>query len=150
MIHGTTKQKLLKELEKSGNVFVACLKSNIGRTTYYRWRTEDATFQKQSDMAIQHGRENNCDIGEHALMQKVKEKDMPAIKYLLGHMSPRYRQKNTTKVILEHLSSKVVDNALRSREIALIEEQTKQLRKLMEGVETKALEDQSPSGAENA
>lgn len=102
MIEEKTKQKLLKELEKIGNILMSCLKYGIDRSTFYRWKESDPEFKEQAEAAIQHGRENICDIAEHGLVRKLKEADMNAIKYTLSHNSKRYQQKRTSKVILEH------------------------------------------------
>jgi len=104
MIDQETRQKLIRELEKNGNVYLACLKVNIDRSTFYRWREQDAAFKKKADKATRTGRENNCDIAEHALMISVKEKKMEAIKYVLSHSSPRYKPK-PRKVYIEHSNS---------------------------------------------
>ena len=40
MIDDRTKQALLAELAKSGNVYFACAKTNVSRAAYYRWRNE--------------------------------------------------------------------------------------------------------------
>ncbi|MFA4999211.1 MAG: hypothetical protein WC519_00535 [Parcubacteria group bacterium] len=98
MIDDKTKNKLLKELEKNGNVFLSCLKIGINRSTYYRWIESDKKFRKLANQALRHGRENNCDIAEHALMLRVKEKDMTAIKYLLDHNDQRYKSKPPSNV----------------------------------------------------
>lgn len=100
MIDGETKQKLLQELEKSGNVYLSCMKVGINKSTFYRWR-EDKGFWKTANTAIKRGRENNCDVAEHALMMNVKDKKMDAIKYVLAHNSARYKPK-IRKVIIEH------------------------------------------------
>jgi hypothetical protein len=102
MIGSKTKRKLLHELEKSGNVLLSCLKIGIDKSTFYRWREQDAEFRKMSDRVIRIGRENNCDISEHSLMLNVKEKKMDAIKYVLSHNSPRYKPKKSNYVLIEH------------------------------------------------
>src|SRR3989339_667083 len=102
MIKSPTKKKLLADLEKSGNVTISCLLSGISRATFYRWKQDSEEFKKKADKAEQHGRESNCDIAEQALMLKVKEKDMNAIKYLLGHNSPTYKAKETSNVVIVH------------------------------------------------
>lgn len=100
MIDSKTKNKFLKELEKNGNVFWSCAKTNIHRSTYYRWVKMDKEFKQLAKTAICHGRENNTDIGEHALMLKIKDKNMDAIKYLLGHNSSRYKRQVTHAIIM--------------------------------------------------
>ncbi|TXH06862.1 MAG: hypothetical protein E6Q06_04565 [Candidatus Moraniibacteriota bacterium] len=102
MIDDKTKQKLLKELEKTGNIYLACLKVGIDRSTHYRWLDSDKTFKKQAGQAIRRGKENSCDIAKHALMLKVKDKDMRAIEYLLSHNDPAYKRKQTSNVVIVH------------------------------------------------
>lgn len=102
MIDDKTKYKLLKELEKSGNVYLSCLKVGIDRSTHYRWFDYDKEFRKLASQAIRRGKENNCDIAKHALMIKVKEKDMRAIEYVLSHNDPTYKRKQTSNVVIVH------------------------------------------------
>jgi hypothetical protein len=102
MIPEKAKKKLVEELEKRGNIFFSCAKVGIGRSTFYRWKKADDSFRQLVEELIQYGREDMCDVAEQALMLKVKEKDMTAIKYLLGHNSDRYRQKRTSTVVIEH------------------------------------------------
>ena len=92
MIDNETKQKLLKELEKCGNVFVSCSKVGINRSTFYRWKESDDIFRGEAEKVERLGRADNTDIGEHALMMNVKKGNMDAIKYLLRHNSPMYRR----------------------------------------------------------
>lgn len=100
MIDLETKEKLLKEIEKSGNVYLSCMKVGIDKATFYRWKKEK-DFSKRANEAIRRGRENNNDIAEHSLLLKIKDKDLGAIKYQLSHNSGRYKPK-TRKVIIEH------------------------------------------------
>jgi len=113
MIDGKTKNKLLEELEKNGNVYLSCLKINVHRSTYYRWKGEDKEFNKKAEQAERTGRDNNCDIAEHALMLNVKDKKMEAIKYVLGHNSPKYKPKKTSSVMILH--KKISDTPLTSQ-----------------------------------
>jgi len=106
MIEDAAKIKLIAELEKTGNVYIACLKVGICRATFYRWKNDNKEFKKKADQAIQQGRENSCDIAEHSLILKAKEKNMDAIKYLLSHNSPRYKRPKTTNVIIDHRTNR--------------------------------------------
>lgn len=107
MIDEEPKKKLLEELEKTGNVYFACLKTGVPRSTFYRWCKKFPEFKALTKAVIKNGRENSCDIAEYALMKKVKEGDFNAIKYLLSHNSPRYKpQKQTSTVIMKHQSNK--------------------------------------------
>jgi hypothetical protein len=102
MVDDKIKNQLLKEIAKNGIVYLSCIKTGIDKSTYYRWKETDKEFQKKANQAERYGRENNCDIAEHALMQNVKEKKMDAIKYILGHNSPRYRPKKNSNVVILH------------------------------------------------
>jgi len=101
MINEKEKEKLIKELIKEGNIFVACAKVGINRTTPYQWEKKNKKFKKQFREAIRIGRANTCDIAEHTLMINVKKGKMEAIKYQLSHNSPRYKPKRTN-VVIEH------------------------------------------------
>jgi hypothetical protein len=83
-------------------VYFACLKTNVHRSTYYRWKAENKEFKTKAEQAERLGRENNCDIAEQALMLNVKDKKMDAIKYVLSHNSPRYKGKQPSQVIIFH------------------------------------------------
>jgi hypothetical protein len=108
MIDEATKNKLIQELEKSGNVYLSCLKVGINKATYYRWLKEDNAFAKKAYQAIRFGRENNCDVAEHSIMLLVKEKNLKASEYILSHNSPRYKPSmSSSKVYLEHKRSSV-------------------------------------------
>lgn len=101
MVDLETKNKLLKELEKTGNVYISCARVGIDRSTYYEWLKNDKEFGKKMREAIKRGREGNCDIAEYALMKNAKEGKMDAIKYVLGHQSKIYKPKDR-KIHLIH------------------------------------------------
>lgn len=92
MIPDETKIKLLNEIEKNGNVSLSCAKVDVNKATFYRWM-KNKSFKKKADEALMRGREANCDLAESALMLLVKDKKLEAIKYVLGHNSPRYKSK---------------------------------------------------------
>lgn len=102
MIDGKTKNNLLQELEKSGNVYFSCHKIGINRSTYYRWFQDDKVFRKNAVWAIRQGKANNCDIAVQALMIKIKEKDMRAIEFYLKHNDSTYKTKRNSNVIILH------------------------------------------------
>lgn len=127
MVDQKTRQKLIRELEKSGNVYLACLKVGVERSSFYRWKKEDKQFRTRATEAIGRGRENNCDVAEHALMINVKDKKMEAIKYVLSHHSPRYRPK-PTRVYIEHSNpSKDLQTRFSAEEMRKIDETTAHL-----------------------
>lgn len=104
MIDEATKKALLKELEKTDNVYAACHKVGVATATYYRWIQCDMQFKKDATTAQRIGRKNIADISEHALLIKIKEGNMEAIKCGLRHNHKRYMPKKEDKVIIEHRS----------------------------------------------
>lgn len=100
MIDLETKERLLKEIEKSGNVSLSCLKIGVDKATFYRWKKDDKEFRKKANEAIKRGRESNCDLAEHALMLNVKDRKMDAIKYVLSHQSKIYKPKDKRAFII--------------------------------------------------
>jgi hypothetical protein len=111
MIDGKTKQKLLDEIQKFGNVYLSCLKTGIGKATYYRWKEKDKKFREQAEKAERMGRENISDVAEHALLQNIKKGDQRAIEYALNHNSERYKQKQTSTVVLLHKKDVPIPNS---------------------------------------
>lgn len=92
MIHQSDKNYLIEELRKHGNVLLACNKTKIARSTYYRWINEDLEFDSDAKDAIDQGRENMCDAGESVIFEAIKNKDQAAAKFYLTHNHPNYRR----------------------------------------------------------
>ncbi|MFA7286741.1 MAG: hypothetical protein WC052_03730 [Patescibacteria group bacterium] len=105
MIKKGTKTELLKELAKIGNVFSACYKVGVGRTTYYRWYNKDKKFKEKADEAIHIGRANIVDLAEHGLSKKIQEGYFPAIKFTLVSLTERYRKKSVSVTLSQPAKS---------------------------------------------
>lgn len=84
---------IIEQLKKTPIVQVACEKINVGRSTYYRWRKEDAEFAQQSDQALLDGSLLVNDMAESQLMSAIKDKNMTAIIFWLKHHHPAYLTK---------------------------------------------------------
>lgn len=104
MIDNDTKRRFLEELEKAGNILIACQKVGISRATFYRWKEADKEFKKKAARAERLGRESSNDIAEYGLLKGAKEGKIEHIKYLLSHNSKRYKPKKSDKFIIEHRS----------------------------------------------
>jgi hypothetical protein len=102
MIRGKIKLKLLKEIEKFGNVYLSCQKIGIDKATYYRWKENDEEFKKRAEKAEEIGRENIGEVAEYGLLQNIKEKNQRAIEFALVNVSKKYKQDRTTNVIFMH------------------------------------------------
>lgn len=117
MIDDKTKELLLKEVEKNGNVSLSCAKVGVDKSTFYRWY-ENKSFKKRAEQAIKRGRETNCDFAESSLMVLIKQRKIEAIKYLLSHNSSRYKRSSMEhkflyeKIVPPVVKQKTLDDLL--------------------------------------
>jgi hypothetical protein len=91
MIDAVTKQKLLDEISKFGNIYLACLRVGISRANYYRWIKKYKNFKEDAEDAVRIGRENFIDICEGSLIKNVKNGNQRAVEYGLRFNSERYK-----------------------------------------------------------
>ena len=74
------KGKVLKFLAESrGIVSYACKNAGISRNTFYSWCREDEKFKQ----AVNEISEENIDIVESKLLQKIQDNDLTAIIFFL-------------------------------------------------------------------
>ena len=91
---GEAKKTLIAALREMPIVQIACKKAGVSRATYYRWKTENPAFLKESNEAIKEGVEFINDMSESQIIQLIKERKMPAISLWLKHNNPRYGAKS--------------------------------------------------------
>lgn len=87
------KALLLEHLRKIPIVQIACEKAGIGRTSFYRWRGEDAEFAKAVGEALAEGEELITDMTESQLISLIRDKNYHAIQLWLRHHHPKYAQR---------------------------------------------------------
>ena len=87
------KEHLLRQLEKTPIVEVVCQRAGVGRTSYYRWRSEDKKFQKESDSAIKKGRLFINEMAESQVISAIRDNNLTATFYWLKHNHPLYSTK---------------------------------------------------------
>jgi hypothetical protein len=87
------KKKLLEALKENHIVLVACHKTGIGKSSYYRWRQEDPEFAQAADGAIKEGLELVNDAAESNIITEIKNRDKDASKFWLKHRHPAYSTK---------------------------------------------------------
>ncbi len=80
----------LEELRRVSIVQYACEHVGISRNTVYEWRKKDSNFRKDMDDAQKEGSDLINDMAESVLIQKIKEKDIKAVMFLLKHKHPSY------------------------------------------------------------
>lgn len=91
----TTEQKvdILEHLAKCCIVQLACERAGIGRSTYYKWLSEDKEFKELADKAINAGRAYLNDIAFSGLLKKLQEGNMTGLIFWLKNNHPWFAEK---------------------------------------------------------
>lgn len=87
------KKLLLEHLEKTPIVQIACEKSGVGRSTYYRWLQSDSVFAKKARKALQRWVFLMNDVAESQLLKGMKDGNMTAIIFWLKSRHSAYGTK---------------------------------------------------------
>ena len=87
------KNILLEQLEKTPIVQIACEKSGVARSTYYRWMQSDKVFAKQSREALLKWVAMMNDLAESQLLKAIKDGNMTAISFWLRSRHSAYGNK---------------------------------------------------------
>ena len=87
------RKKFLETLAATPFIRHAARKAGIHPSTIYNWMECDPDFKKKLKRALKSGRSSLVEVGEVALVNKVRDGDMGAIKYLLANNSKRYGSK---------------------------------------------------------
>src|SRR3989344_7261965 len=88
------KATVIEQLKKTPIVQLACERSGVTRSTFYRWRDKDNEFAEAVAAALLEGTLLVNDVAESQLMTAIRERNMTAILFWLKHHHPAY----TTKV----------------------------------------------------
>jgi len=102
MISEKKKEKLLKEVEKLGIVYTACLRVGINPSTYYRWKKKNKKFRAKAEEAEEIGGNNSCDMAEYTVMKNVKKGDEKASEFVLVHRSKKYKSKRFSDATIRY------------------------------------------------
>lgn len=95
------KLRVLEHLKAIPIIEVACKKANIARATYYRWRTEDSDFLRNSEDALEEGIALINDMTESQLIGLIKEKKFQAVQFWLRHNHQRFLLKEKEHSLLK-------------------------------------------------
>ncbi len=87
------KDEFIGHLRKIPIVQVACEKSGVSRNSVYRWRKTDTSFSKEMDLALKEGEDLVSDMSESQLLNLIKDKNFPAIRFWLKNRSEKYRDR---------------------------------------------------------
>lgn len=115
------KAKLIIELEKAPIVQIACTRSGVARSTYYRWRKEDLEFRERVETAMRQGRARVSDMAESVLIKLIKEGNLTAVIFWLkSNFASQYAPKTMPL------------NSISEEEEAELEAETERLRKMID------------------
>lgn len=85
-------KKILRELESTPIVQIACTKVGISRQTFYRWMKEDSKFKTQATDAIEIGSSLVSDVAESNILNGIKKGDIGTSKFWLSNRHHAYRK----------------------------------------------------------
>jgi len=98
------KQQVIDQLKFNPIIQIACQKSGVSRATFYRWRSEDEDFKKQTETAIQDGVLLINDLAESQLLAAIKDQNLTAIIFWLKNHHGDYADKiqvNTDRGLID-------------------------------------------------
>jgi len=87
------KKIFLEKLRETPITQFACRKANIPRSTFYRWKKEDAKFAKAVAEAMAEGEGLISDLSESQLVSLIKDRNFQAIHLWLRQHHPTYAEK---------------------------------------------------------
>jgi len=87
------KQAILENLRKIPIIQIACERTGVNRSTYYRWRKTDLVFTKAADEAIKTGLALVNDLAESQLISAIRDQNMSGIIFWLKHRHKAYKNK---------------------------------------------------------
>lgn len=93
MITDEEKNTLLDNLRQMPIVELACKKTGIGRSTFYRHKKEDKEFSRAVEEAIQEGESLISDLSESQLISLIRDGNFQAIQLWLKHHHKKYSEK---------------------------------------------------------
>lgn len=87
------KQTILENLQKVPIIQIACERTGINRSTYYRWKKIDPVFAKAADEAMKTGLALVNDLAESQLIAAIRNQNMSGIIFWLKHRHKAYKNK---------------------------------------------------------
>lgn len=93
MKRNNAKKNLIEQLKKMPIIQISCERTNVARSSFYRWRAEDKKFAKEVDMAILEGEALITDMSESQLISLIHDRNFQALQLWLRHHHPKYTNK---------------------------------------------------------
>ena len=120
------RQLMIEQLKKTPVVQIACEKTGVSRSTYYRWREEDPKFAEDADEALAQGVALINDMAESQLLSAIRDRNISAIFYWLNHRHSAYSNK------LE-ITAKVKNEVMTPEQAELIKKALENANLIMKG-----------------
>jgi len=87
------KEMFIEQLRKTPIVQIVCERLEVGRTTYYRWKRQDAKFAEECIKATEEGCALINDMAESQLISAMKQNNLTAVMYWLNHRHDAYKNR---------------------------------------------------------
>lgn len=101
------KELLIEQLRKTPIIEIACQKAGVGRTSFYRWRAEDAKFDLACNESFGEGVELINDLAESKLVSQIQNDNTNAIRFWLQNHHKLYANKvQITTPVKQELTDK--------------------------------------------
>jgi len=107
------KETLIEQLKTTPIIQVACQKSGIDKSTYYRWCKKDKEFKEKVEKAKRKGFSFVSDLAESQLITLIKEKHPTSVFYWLNNHRKPYSNK---KILLSSKEKQELTDAVVSYE----------------------------------
>jgi|GEM_PF-1126824 glutamate/tyrosine decarboxylase-like PLP-dependent enzyme len=102
-----SREEILEQLKKVPIVQIACERSGIGRSTFYRFKRTDPEFAAAADHALREGIGLVTDLAESQLISSIKNQNMPAVMFWLKHHHPTYKTKLEVNGFVHHTAERL-------------------------------------------
>ena len=92
------KEALLEELAKYPIIQIACQRTGVGRSTFYKWKKQDEEFSNLANTAVSEGKQFTNEMAESQLIKSIGNGNMTGIIFWLKNNHADY----TDRVRYEH------------------------------------------------
>ncbi len=107
MKRNSAKKNLIEQLKKMPIIQIACDRTNVARSSFYRWKIEDKKFAKEADMAILEGEALITDMSQSQLISLINDRNFQALQLWLRHHHPKYNNKIEVTAYLKEPEEKL-------------------------------------------
>lgn len=113
----TDQELLIEQLKKTPVVQIACERTSIGRSSYYRWLEDYPDFAKRSNEAIKDGESLVSDMAESQLLAAIRDGNLGAVEFWLKSHHKNYTNRieitsNNNNEELSPDQQKLIEKAL--------------------------------------